>query len=50
MDAVVVVLGFVDLASIGNYTALRAVRVLRPLRTITKIKGLKVCDSVLLAG
>jgi hypothetical protein len=42
MDAAVVLLGVLDATNVGSYTALRAVRVLRPLRTITRIEGLKV--------
>ena len=38
-----VVLGWIDIALSGDeYTFLRTVRVLRPLRTITHIRGLKV--------
>lgn len=38
-----VLLGWVDIALSGDqYTFLRTVRVLRPLRTITHIRGLKV--------
>lgn len=43
LDAAVVALGWLDIALSGDqYTFLRTVRVLRPLRTITHIKGLKV--------
>jgi hypothetical protein len=42
LDAAVVLLGLLEQAGLGNYTALRAVRVLRPLRTVTKIRGLRV--------
>lgn len=35
-------LGALEQAGLGNYTALRAVRVLRPLRTVTRIRGLRV--------
>jgi len=42
LDAAVVVLGWVDIALSGEeYVFLRTARVLRPLRTITHIKGLK---------
>lgn len=43
LDGAVVVLGWVDIALSGDgYTFLRTVRALRPLRTITHIRGLKV--------
>jgi hypothetical protein len=42
MDAAVVLLGYLDLANFGNYSAIRSVRVLRPLRTITKVEGMRV--------
>ncbi len=43
LDCAVVVLGWMDIALSGDeYTFLRTVRVLRPLRTITHIRGLKV--------
>lgn len=42
MDAAVVLLGYLDLANFGNYSAIRSVRVLRPLRTITKVAGMRV--------
>ena len=45
MDAVVVLLGCLDAINVGSYTALRAVRVLRPLRTITRVPGLRVSRS-----
>lgn len=46
LDGAVVVLGWLDIALSGDeYTLLRTVRVLRPLRTITHIKGLKVRRS-----
>lgn len=46
LDATVVALGIVDAAITGpSYSALRAVRVLRPLRTITHVKGLRVSNS-----
>ena len=41
-----VVFGFLELVpSFGNYTFLRSFRVLRPLRAITKVAGLKVCSG-----
>jgi hypothetical protein len=47
MDATVVLLGWLDVALTGDaYMFLRIVRVLRPLRTITHIKGLKVRHGV----
>jgi len=42
VDATVVLLGLIEQLGLGNYTALRALRVLRPLRTVTKIPGLRV--------
>lgn len=43
LDAFVVILGWVDIALSGEqYTWLRTVRVLRPLRTITHVNWLKV--------
>jgi hypothetical protein len=43
LDGAVVAMGYVDVLMSGSsVTALRAVRVLRPLRTITHIKGLRV--------
>lgn len=46
LDATVVALGIVDAAITGpSYSALRAVRVLRPLRTITHVRGLRVSNS-----
>ena len=49
LDAAVVVLGWLDIALTGDeYTFLRTVRVLRPLRTITHIKGLKVGTALLM--
>lgn len=43
LDCAVALLGWVDIALPGDeYTILRSVRVLRPLRTITHIRGLKV--------
>ncbi|KAF6257951.1 Ion transport protein-domain-containing protein [Scenedesmus sp. NREL 46B-D3] len=43
LDGAVVAMGYVDVLMSGSsVTALRAVRVLRPLRTITHIKGLRM--------
>jgi hypothetical protein len=43
MDAAVVLLGWIDLlGDMSDYTAIRAVRVLRPLRTIAKVDGMRV--------
>eukprot|EP00210_Caulerpa_lentillifera_P004014 g3829.t1 len=43
LDFTVIVLGWVAFSpSVGNYSALRAVRVLRSLRTITGIPGMRV--------
>ncbi|KAG2489238.1 hypothetical protein HYH03_012259 [Edaphochlamys debaryana] len=48
VDFVVVVLGFVDIFSSGNLTALRTVRVLRPLRAVTRISGMRVLVMTML--
>lgn len=46
LDASVVALALVDAAMTGpSYSAVRAIRVLRPLRTITHIKGLRVSSN-----
>lgn len=42
IDFVVVGLGYLDLSGRGNYTLIRCVRVLRPLRSINKIQEMKV--------
>ena len=44
LDFVVVVVGWLTLsgATTGGMSALRSVRVLRPLRTITRVRGMKV--------
>ena len=48
LDFVVIVLGWVAFSpSVGNYSSLRAVRVLRSLRTITGIPGMRVCMPLL---
>jgi hypothetical protein len=50
LDGTVVAMGYVDVLMSGSsVTALRAVRVLRPLRTITHIKGLRVGAQHMLA-
>jgi hypothetical protein len=41
IDLVVVSLGYLDLVGNGNYTLIRSVRVLRPLRSINKIEEMK---------
>ena len=43
LDFVVVVVGWLTLtgATTGGMSALRSVRVLRPLRTITRVRGMK---------
>ena len=49
MDFAVVVLGYFQyIPGVGNYTAVRTIRVLRPLRTITGIEGMRVLVSTLL--
>ncbi|KAG2432071.1 hypothetical protein HXX76_008998 [Chlamydomonas incerta] len=48
MDFVVVGLGYLDLSGRGNYTLIRCVRVLRPLRSINKIQEMKqLVDTML---
>lgn len=42
LDCVVVLLGWLEYVSSSNYSAIRSVRVLRPLRTITKIEKMRV--------
>ncbi|KAG1668958.1 hypothetical protein FOA52_001002 [Chlamydomonas sp. UWO 241] len=41
LDFIVVISGILDFAGLGNYTAIRCLRVLRPLRAITKIPALR---------
>ncbi|PNH08113.1 Sodium channel protein type 4 subunit alpha [Tetrabaena socialis] len=48
VDFIVVLLGFVDLFTSGNLTALRTVRVLRPLRAITHMRGMRVLVTTLI--
>ena len=49
IDFLVVVLGLIAFSpSVGNYTAIRTVRVLRPLRTITGVEGMRVLVSTLM--
>eukprot|EP00898_Chlorokybus_atmophyticus_P005124 jgi/Chlat1/5612/Chrsp369S09000 len=49
LDFVVVVLGLAQyLPGVGNFTALRTVRVLRPLRAINRVKGMRVLVATLL--
>jgi len=50
LDFIVVLLGFVQLANIGNYTSIRTVRVLRPLRTITRVAGMKALVVTMLGS
>lgn len=42
LDFIVVIAGILDLIGLGNYSAIRCLRVLRPLRAITKIEALRV--------
>ena len=42
LDFTVVTLGYMEFIGSGNYTAVRSVRVLRPLRAITKIEKMRV--------
>eukprot|EP00198_Chlamydomonas_reinhardtii_P012138 XP_001701475.1 voltage-gated Ca2+ channel, alpha subunit [Chlamydomonas reinhardtii] len=50
VDFTVVALGFVDIFSSGNLTALRTVRVLRPLRAITRIRGMRILVTTMIAA
>ncbi|GLC39690.1 Caveolin-2 [Pleodorina starrii] len=50
IDFGVVALGLVDIFTSGNMTAVRTVRVLRPLRAITRIQGVKVLVTTMLAS
>lgn len=45
LDFIVVVLGYMEFAADGNYSAIRSVRVLRPLRLISQIEALRVSRS-----
>ena len=52
LDFVVVVVGWLTLtgATSGGMSALRSVRVLRPLRTITRVRGMKVLVSSIISA
>ena len=52
LDFLVVVVGWLTLtgATTGGMSALRSVRVLRPLRTITRVRGMKVLVSSLISA
>ncbi|GFR46008.1 hypothetical protein Agub_g7486, partial [Astrephomene gubernaculifera] len=50
VDFLVVVLSYVDIFASGNLTALRTVRVLRPLRAVTRIRGMKVLVSTMIGS
>lgn len=50
LDFIVVALSYVQLGDFGNYTAIRAVRILRPLRTVTRIQGMKVLVETMLTA
>ena len=52
LDFVVVVVGWLTLsgATTGGMSALRSVRVLRPLRTITRVRGMKVLGPSLISA
>ncbi len=39
LDFIVVCVSMLEFTSLGNFTAIRSIRVLRPLRTITKVGG-----------
>ena len=42
LDFVVVMMGYVGLMTPNNLTGIRTIRALRPLRTINRVKGMKV--------
>jgi hypothetical protein len=51
LDAVVVIAGWIELEYTGsgvNISALRALRILRPLRSITRIEGMRIVFSALM--
>ncbi|KXZ52368.1 hypothetical protein GPECTOR_9g412 [Gonium pectorale] len=50
VDFMVVALGYIDIFTAGNLTALRTVRVLRPLRAITRVRGMRVLVTTLLGS
>ena len=52
LDFLVVVVGWLTLtgATTGGMSALRSVRVLRPLRTITRVRGMKVLVSSIISA
>ena len=50
IDFLVVVLGYISFLDLGNYTAIRSVRFLRPLRTIGGIAGLRQLVATLLTS
>lgn len=48
LDFIVVILGIVAALDLGNFSAIRTVRVLRPLRTITGFEGMRKLVETLL--
>jgi hypothetical protein len=48
LDFLVIALGYLELGSLGNYTAIRVVRALRPLRVIQKIDEMRVLVETLI--
>ena len=50
MDFLVVVLSWLAQTGLGNYSAIRTVRVLRPLRTITGVEGMRLIVETLLSA
>ena len=42
LDFAVIATGYLALGPLGNYTGIRAIRVLRPLRTVTKVEEMRV--------
>ncbi|GIM17343.1 hypothetical protein Vretimale_19883, partial [Volvox reticuliferus] len=48
LDFLVVVMGYVSLLSPSNLTAIRAFRAMRPLRTINRVKGMKVLVNTMI--
>ena len=50
MDFLVVILSWLAQTGLGNYSAIRTVRVLRPLRTITGVEGMRIIVETLLSA
>eukprot|EP00798_Chlamydomonas_sp_ICE-L_P013416 gene13416-19269_t len=50
MDFFIVITGYLAFGPLGNYTALRALRVFRPLRTVTKLEEMRVIVGTFLGS